>query len=235
MAAITATPGGTSNAISAAGIDTTLDAIASAQPASQAYRAFLRQDSMEAGIYQLGPGATGGQEAHARDELYVILEGTATLEVDGTQQAVSPGSMAWVRAGVQHRFTDLAEGLRVLVIFANAPTNAGDPAWMVVSRDQLAAAAIDPSRNVWSPFLKTSTMTAGLYLLPAAVGGDRPQTHGTDELNLVFSGTSSFVVDDAAPAPIGPGSVMTVNAGHRHAFAEMGGDVVDLIVWPAAT
>lgn len=220
--------------MSPAGTVTTLDTIASAQPASQAYRAFLQQGSMEAGIYQLGPGATDSQDTHARDELYVVLNGTATLEVDGTQQAMSPGSMAWVRAGVRHRFVDLVDGLRVLVIFANAPTNAGDPAWTVVSRDELATAAADPSRNVWSRFLKTSTMTAGLYLLPATLGGDRPQTHATDELNLVFSGSGSFVVDDAAREPIGPGSIMTVTAGHRHSFTDLGSDVVDLIVWPAA-
>lgn len=188
---------------------------------------------MEAGIYRLAPGASDGQEAHARDELYVILQGTATLEVDGTQQAVSPGSMAWVRAGVRHRFSGFADGLRVLVIFANAPTNPDDPPWMVVSRDNLASTVANPSRNVWSPFLKTSTMTAGLYLLPAAVGGDHPQTHSTDELNLMFSGHAEFVVDDAAPEAIGPGSVMSVNAGHRHSFAGLTGNVVDLIVWPA--
>ncbi len=213
---------------------TTLDALAAAQPPAQAYRAFVQQSSMEAGIYQLAPGATDEQDTHARDELYVVLEGTATLEVDGTQQAVSPGSMAWVHAGVRHRFSGFSAGLRVLVIFANAATSASDPTWMVVSRDDLAAGAANPSRNVWSPFLRTSTMTAGLYLLPKTIDGDHPQVHGTDELNLMFSGSGAFVVDDAAPEPIGPGSIFTVTAGHGHSFTNLGSDVVDLIVWPAA-
>ena len=77
-------------------------------------------------------------------------------------------------------------------------------------------------------------MTAGLYLLPASVGGDHPQTHATDELNLMFAGSGDFVVDGGAPLAIGPGSVMSVNAGHGHAFANLTGDVVDLIIWPAA-
>jgi len=230
----TATPAGPPASSPTTGSYTTLDALASVQPAGKAYRAFLQQPSMEAGIYLLAPGAVDGQEVHARDELYVILAGSATLQVDGTEQAVTPGSMAWVRAGVDHRFSAITDGLRVLVIFANAPTNERDPAWKLVSRDDLAAAAADPSRNVWSAFLKTSTMTAGLYLLPASVGGDRPQAHATDELNLMFTGGGAFVVDDAAPQPIGSGSIMTVNAGHRHSFTSLTGDVVDLIVWPAA-
>jgi mannose-6-phosphate isomerase-like protein (cupin superfamily) len=213
---------------------TTLDALASAQPPAQAYRVFVEQPSMEAGIYQLAAGTMDDQDMHARDELYVVLRGTATLEVDGTQQAVMPGSMAWVRAGVRHRFTGFAEGLRVLVIFANAPTNPGDPAWKVVSRDDLAASTANPSRNVWSPFLTTSTMTAGLYLLPAAVGGDHPLTHATDELNLMFSGSGAFVVDGAPSEPVGPGSIVSVTAGHGHSFADLTADVIDLIVWPAA-
>ncbi len=199
------------------GMDTTLDALASAQPASQAYRAFLRQSSMEAGIYQLAAGAADSQESHQRDELYVILAGSASLEVDGTEQAVTPGSIVFVRAGVQHRFTAIASALRVLVVFANAATNPADPAWQLDRRNDLAAAAT-PARNVWSPFLRTSTMTAGLYLLPASVGGDHPQTHATDELNLMFAGNAEFVVDGGTPVAIGPGSVMSVNAGHQHDF-----------------
>ena len=214
-------------------MDTTLDALASAQPASQAYRAFLQQSSMEAGIYQLAAGATDSQESHQRDELYVILSGSATLEVDGTEQAVTPGSIVFVRAGVQHRFTAIASALRVLVVFVNAPTNPADPAWQLNARDDIAAAA-DPARNVWSPFLRTSTMTAGLYLLPTSVGGDHPQTHATDELNLMFAGRAEFVVDAGTPVAIGPGSVMSVNAGHQHAFATLTADVVDLIIWPPA-
>ena len=158
-----ASPGSVSNA----GTNTTLNALASAQPASQAYRPFLQQSSMEAGIYQLAAGATDSQETHQRDELYVILSGSATLEVDGTRQAITAGSIAYVRAGVRHRFTAITSALQVLVVFASAPTNPADPAWQLNARDALSAAA-DPDRNVWSPFLRTSTMTAGLYLLPAS-------------------------------------------------------------------
>jgi mannose-6-phosphate isomerase-like protein (cupin superfamily) len=87
---------------------------------------------------------------------------------------------------------------------------------------------------VWSPFLRTSTLTAGIYLLPASIGGDHPQTHATDELNLMFAGSADFVVDDGNPLAIGPGSLMRVDAGHSHAFENLAGDVVDLIIWPAA-
>ncbi len=212
---------------------TTLDALASEQPDSQAYHAFVVTDSMEAGIYRLAAGDPDTQGAHRRDELYVILEGAGTLEIDGSPHAVKPGSMVYVRAGVDHRFVDAADGMRILVVFANAATSGADPAWRVFDRDTLAAAS-DGSRNVWARFLKASTMTAGLYLLPSNVGGDRPQTHGTDELNLVFDGQSGFSVDGGAPASVGPGSLFVVPSGHGHAFTDVTADVEELIVWPAA-
>ncbi len=57
-------------------------------------------------------------------EIYVVLDGTGVLEVEGEQVSVSEGSAVFVEAGADHRFTAY-EHLAVLVIFERRPT--GNP------------------------------------------------------------------------------------------------------------
>jgi mannose-6-phosphate isomerase-like protein (cupin superfamily) len=54
--------------------------------------------------------------------VYVILEGRATLEVDGERVAVGPDSVAFVEAHADHRFVDIEKDLLALVVFAPAET-----------------------------------------------------------------------------------------------------------------
>ena len=56
------------------------------------------------------------QQPHEDDELYVVLEGTGVLEVEGEQVPVREGTAVFVEAGAEHRFTAY-EHLSVLVIF----------------------------------------------------------------------------------------------------------------------
>ncbi len=82
------------------------------------YLEFLRRDSMSAGLYALDAGADDDQQPHAQDELYIVLEGRAVLEVAGDQRPVQPGSVVFIAAGVAHRFHSIASKLSVLVVFA---------------------------------------------------------------------------------------------------------------------
>ena len=53
------------------------------------------------------------------DEVYVVLDGAGTLEVEGTATALTEGMAIFVPAGAEHRFTAY-EQLALLVIF-NGP------------------------------------------------------------------------------------------------------------------
>jgi mannose-6-phosphate isomerase-like protein (cupin superfamily) len=57
------------------------------------------------------------QNAHADDELYVVLEGRGQLMIEGRSMPIAEGQAAFVPAGSEHRFTGY-EGLSVLVIFS---------------------------------------------------------------------------------------------------------------------
>jgi mannose-6-phosphate isomerase-like protein (cupin superfamily) len=75
---------------------------------------------LEVGVYTLAAPEADRQQPHDDDELYVVLEGTGVLEVEGEQVPVKEGTAVFVEAGAEHRFTAY-EHLSILVIFEHKP------------------------------------------------------------------------------------------------------------------
>jgi mannose-6-phosphate isomerase-like protein (cupin superfamily) len=71
---------------------------------------------LELGVYVLVAPEPDRQQPHEDDEVYVVLEGSGALEVEGESVPVQEGSAVFVEAGADHRFTAY-EQLAVLVIF----------------------------------------------------------------------------------------------------------------------
>jgi mannose-6-phosphate isomerase-like protein (cupin superfamily) len=88
------------------------------QASGKAYLEFLRRDTLSAGLYELAAGATDPQAPHTEDELYMVLEGRASLRVAGVGHPVEPGAIVFVEAGVDHCFEAIESDLSVLVFFA---------------------------------------------------------------------------------------------------------------------
>ena len=95
--------------------------------ANGGYEVVHRSPGLEVGVYVLVAPEPDRQQAHADDELYVVLEGRGTLTLEGEQIPVEEGKAAFVPAGADHRFTGY-EGLSVLVIFARPPGTQKPPA-----------------------------------------------------------------------------------------------------------
>ena len=74
---------------------------------------------LELGVYVLVAPEPDRQQPHELDEVYVVLEGSGVLEIDGRPAPVEEGQAVFVPAGVEHRFTAY-EQLAVLVVF-NGP------------------------------------------------------------------------------------------------------------------
>ncbi len=75
----------------------------------------FRHGSLQLELY--APRERDAQRPHSRDELYVIVQGTATY-VNGTQRyAARPGDFCFAAAGEVHRFEDLSEDFFTWVIF----------------------------------------------------------------------------------------------------------------------
>jgi mannose-6-phosphate isomerase-like protein (cupin superfamily) len=80
------------------------------------YEVVHRSPGLEVGVYVLVAPEPDRQQPHEDDEVYVVLDGTGTLEVQGETFPVMEGAAVFVQAGAEHRFTSY-ESLSVLVIF----------------------------------------------------------------------------------------------------------------------
>ena len=70
-------------------------------------------------------GSVDDQQPHTEDEVYYVAAGRARLEVARETIPVEPGSIAFVAAGVDHRFIEIAEDLEVLVFWSPARGTGG--------------------------------------------------------------------------------------------------------------
>jgi mannose-6-phosphate isomerase-like protein (cupin superfamily) len=84
--------------------------------ANGGYEVVHRSRGLEVGVYVLVAPEPDRQQPHEDDEVYVVLEGSGTLEVEGQSFPVAEGGALFVEAGAEHRFTSY-ESLAVLVIF----------------------------------------------------------------------------------------------------------------------
>ena len=71
---------------------------------------------LELGVYVLVAPEPDRQQPHEDDEVYVVLEGSGTLEVEGERVELREGHAVFVPARAEHRFVGY-ERLSVLVIF----------------------------------------------------------------------------------------------------------------------
>ncbi len=80
------------------------------------YEIVHESPGLELGVYVLVAPEADRQQPHEDDEVYVVLEGSGRLEVDGEQTDLAEGDAVFVPAGAEHRFTGY-ERLSVLVVF----------------------------------------------------------------------------------------------------------------------
>ena len=87
------------------------------------YHEFLRVPDLSAGVYSLEAGAVDAQQPHTEDEVYVVLEGRSRFTAGDETRDVGPGDTIFVAADVPHRFHDISEALRLIVVFGPAESS----------------------------------------------------------------------------------------------------------------
>jgi mannose-6-phosphate isomerase-like protein (cupin superfamily) len=80
------------------------------------YETVHESPGLELGVYVLVAPEPDRQQPHEDDEIYVVLEGRGTLDVEGKHYELTEGDSVFVPAGAEHRFIGYEE-LCVLVIF----------------------------------------------------------------------------------------------------------------------
>ena len=84
----------------------------------KSWNELFREPTMSVGLYRLAVGQHDLQQPHSEDEVYVVLSGKALFLVGSQSRPVGPGTVIYIEHGVEHRFCDVTEDLRLLVFFA---------------------------------------------------------------------------------------------------------------------
>jgi mannose-6-phosphate isomerase-like protein (cupin superfamily) len=84
--------------------------------AAGGYEIVHESQGLELGVYVLVAPEPDHQEPHADDEVYIVLEGRGTLDIEGQQVDLREGHSVFVPAGANHQFIGY-EQLSLLVIF----------------------------------------------------------------------------------------------------------------------
>ncbi len=84
------------------------------------YEIVHQSPGLEIGVYVLVAPEPDRQKPHEDDEVYVVLEGTGVLEVEGERVELREGHAVYVPAWAEHRFSAY-EHLAMLVIFDRRP------------------------------------------------------------------------------------------------------------------
>jgi len=77
-------------------------------------------DSLSLTVARWPAGSADDQQPHTEDEVYYVAAGHAVLTIGAETVPVVPGTVAFVAAGVEHRFSEITQDLEVLVFWAPA-------------------------------------------------------------------------------------------------------------------
>jgi mannose-6-phosphate isomerase-like protein (cupin superfamily) len=77
-------------------------------------------DSLSLTVARWPAGSVDDQQPHTEDEVYYVAAGRAVLNIGAEVVRVVPGTVAFVAAGVEHRFVEMTADLEVLVFWSPA-------------------------------------------------------------------------------------------------------------------
>jgi mannose-6-phosphate isomerase-like protein (cupin superfamily) len=97
-----------------------IEAVKQRLSASGGYEIVHSSPGLELGVYVLVAPEPDRQQPHEDDEVYIVLEGTGVLDVEGEKVELREGHALFVPAHAEHRFSGY-ESLSLLVIFERAP------------------------------------------------------------------------------------------------------------------
>ncbi|MEO6690162.1 MAG: cupin domain-containing protein [Dokdonella sp.] len=100
-----------------AGTTIAFDAALARLPArdGQRFVTLLEHGTLALELY--APRRHDPQQPHARDELYVVAQGSGTFVCSDTRTSFKPGDALFVPAGAVHRFEEFSDDLAVWVMF----------------------------------------------------------------------------------------------------------------------
>jgi quercetin dioxygenase-like cupin family protein len=84
-------------------------------PDGEPYQCLLNEPGAQILIF--APRGSDHQTSHNRDEAYVVVSGSATLEIEALAYLVAAGDVAWVPKNIPHRFVAISDDFSAWVMF----------------------------------------------------------------------------------------------------------------------
>jgi mannose-6-phosphate isomerase-like protein (cupin superfamily) len=95
-----------------------LDIFLSNFPKSKYFIDVMNTPTMEVGIINLKKNQDDTQEPHASDEIYYVISGSGTIDIDGIKNEVNAGKIIYIPKKIPHSFNAISKELVVLYILA---------------------------------------------------------------------------------------------------------------------
>lgn len=95
-----------------------IDTFLSNIPKSQYFIDVINTSTMEVGIINLKKEQEDTQQPHISDEIYYVISGSGTIEIDGIKKEVNPGKIIYIPKRIRHSFHANSNELVVLYILA---------------------------------------------------------------------------------------------------------------------
>ena len=120
--------------------------LSSLAPDKRDVREFFRSpsESLSMSILRRPAGTQDSQQPHTEDEVYYVVLGRAIINIAGEEAELGPGSIVFVPAGVEHRFTETIDDLEMLVFWSPARHSRGPEGR--ASHD----GTLDSRRDLWT-------------------------------------------------------------------------------------
>ena len=95
-----------------------IDTFLSNFPKSQYFIDVMNTSTMEVGIINLKKDQEDTQQPHVSDEIYYVISGSGTIEIDGIRNEVNPGKIIYIPKRIRHSFHAISNKLVILYILA---------------------------------------------------------------------------------------------------------------------
>ncbi|HEX2408956.1 MAG TPA: cupin domain-containing protein [Nitrososphaeraceae archaeon] len=95
-----------------------LEILLSNFPKSRYFIDVINTSTMEVGLINLKKDQEDTQHPHVSDEIYYVISGRGTIEIDGIKNEVNPGKIIYIPKKIPHLFHATSNELVVLYILA---------------------------------------------------------------------------------------------------------------------
>ena len=95
-----------------------IDTFLSNFPKSRYFIDVMNTSTMEVGIINLKKDQEDTQQPHVSDEIYYVISGSGTIEIDGIRNEVNPGKIIYIPKRIRHSFHAISNELVILYVLA---------------------------------------------------------------------------------------------------------------------